>query len=220
MEAGLRKRSAHSGQKCAARQRLVSRGRRHAARFSRPESNRGGKQHGRLGRCRLRWSACSTSSTRFTHPSGSHRANRTWTDDCCGAKPVRRVDRSFAERIPHRLSATERMDGALGAAHGDSGGERTPVLDTTAWRRGIGPADRLRERRESAARARKRKRTRNGCSPSAGSRTRAPDSTAAHRKRASFVARRNSRSSNSFLCQGVSAANCARQCAAAQRSID
>src|ERR1700683_4076107 len=112
------------------------------------------------------------------------------------------------------------MEGGLGAAHGDGGGERAPVLDTTARRCGIGAADRLRKRRESPARARKRKRTRNGCSPSARSRTRTLDSTVAHRKRASFVARRNSWFSDSFLRQGLSAANRARQCAAAQRSID
>ncbi len=45
VEAGLRKRSAYSGQKCAAGQRFVSRGRRHAAGFSRSGSNSRGKQH-------------------------------------------------------------------------------------------------------------------------------------------------------------------------------
>ncbi len=39
------------------------------------------KQHRRLGRCRFRRSACPASATQFADPSGSHRANRTWTDD-------------------------------------------------------------------------------------------------------------------------------------------
>ena len=78
-----------------------------------------------------------------------NRATQTWTDDCGGAEPGRRVGRIFAETIPGRLSAAKRMEGALSAAQGNRGRQCSPVVDSAAWRRGIGPADRLRERCES-----------------------------------------------------------------------
>jgi predicted permease len=92
---------------------LVSRDRRHAGRLSRSGADSGGKEHRNVvgnGFCRR---ACPASATQFAVPSGSHRANQTWTDDCGGTEPVRRVGGILAERIPGGLLAPALHAGRL-----------------------------------------------------------------------------------------------------------
>ena len=64
-----------------------------------------------------------------------------------GAEPAERARCRHAETISGRLSTAERVDGAFGSAQGKRGRQCSPVVDPAAWRRGIGPADWLREHR-------------------------------------------------------------------------
>src|SRR6266404_4424723 len=103
------------------------------------------------------------------------------------------------------------MDASIGAAPRKGGWKRSPVLAPAARRRGTGPADRLRERRESPACARQREGARNGCSPSARCRADAADEAVADGEFISFFTWRDRWPGDSFLCEGISAAHRAGQ---------
>ena len=81
---------------------------------------------------------------------------------------VASLQKQFPDDYPRRKC----MEGAAGAAEGERGRQRSPVVDIAAGRGGLGAADRLCECGESAAGAGQRERTRDGRSPGARGRAR------------------------------------------------
>src|SRR5580704_2198017 len=187
------------GKKHTSRQRFVSDHRRDAGWLSRPGPNKRRKKHRNVagnGFCRC---ACPTAATEFEDSPQHDRANRSGADGENGAEPAGCVSRIVAKTIPCRLSGTERMEGAAGAAPGNCGGKCPPVADSAAWRCWIGAADWVRERCKSASCSRECERSRDGCSAGVGSRTKAVNVATSSRRLTSFVGGRDRRTGDSLL---------------------
>ena len=123
---------------------------------------------------------------------------------------------SLKKQYPADYPPPGRVDSPPHSPGRDSCRQRSPIAHSAVRRGGPGPADQLRQRRQSAACSRQRARTRDGGSPGIGSRKNAPDSSAPHRELVALRAWRHHRFRGSLLRPEIPAAICSRKPAAPQ----